>query len=98
MAGTVQILGAPVLRHARVRSPAPNLEEWNVIDRLRKQIQERLDQLMGEADRLRKALVALDPRSSTMPARKPTVSKPARATATKPAPSTTKRTTPGERA
>ena len=35
-----------------------------MIDRLREQIQERLDQLAGEADRLRKALAALDPRSS----------------------------------
>ena len=35
-----------------------------MIDRLREQIQERLDQLTGEADRLRKALAALDPRSS----------------------------------
>jgi DNA-binding transcriptional ArsR family regulator len=42
-----------------------------VIDRLREQIQYRLDQLVGEADRLRKALAALDPRSSAAPARKP---------------------------
>jgi hypothetical protein len=33
-----------------------------VIDRLRKEIQERLDQLLHEADRLRRALAALDPR------------------------------------
>ena len=33
-----------------------------MIDRLREQIQERLDQLASEADRLRKALVALGPR------------------------------------
>jgi CRP-like cAMP-binding protein len=58
----------------------------NVIDRLREQIQQRLDQLLGEADRLRKALAALDPRSSNAPARKP----PARPTATKPAASATK--------
>lgn len=38
-----------------------------MIDLLRKQIQERLDQLVGEADRLRKALAALDPRSTTTP-------------------------------
>jgi len=67
-----------------------------VIDRLREQIQERLDQLAGEADRLRKALVALGPRSSKAPtrkapARKPPVSKPAEAAATKPAGSSTKR-------
>ena len=41
-----------------------------MIDRLREQIQERLDQLAGEADRLRKALAALDPRSSKAPPRK----------------------------
>jgi DNA-binding transcriptional ArsR family regulator len=38
-----------------------------VIDRLREQIQQRLDQLPGEAERLRKALAALDPRSSSAP-------------------------------
>jgi hypothetical protein len=38
-----------------------------VIDRLRDQIQQRLDQLVGEADRLRKALAALDPRSPSAP-------------------------------
>jgi DNA-binding transcriptional ArsR family regulator len=48
-----------------------------VIDRLREQIQERLDQLAGEADRLRKALATLDPRSSKAPARNPPASKPA---------------------
>ena len=42
----------------------------DVIDRLREQIQQRLDQLTHEADRLRKALAALDPRSSGTPARK----------------------------
>ena len=41
-----------------------------MIDRLREQIQQRLDQLTHEADRLRKALAALDPRSSAAPARK----------------------------
>ena len=56
-----------------------------MIDSLREQIQERLDQLAGEADRLRKALAALDPRSSKAPARKP-------AQPTKPARSATKRT------
>jgi CRP-like cAMP-binding protein len=66
------------------------LRKWNVIDRLREQIQERLDQLPHEADRLRKALAALDPRSSTAPtrkspARKPrTASKPDSRPATKP--------------
>jgi DNA-binding transcriptional ArsR family regulator len=45
-----------------------------VIDRLREQIQQRLDQVVGEADRLRKALAALDPRSSPAPA--PTAASP----------------------
>ena len=64
--------------------------EPNVIDRLREQIQERLDQLAGEADRLRHALAALDPRSSKAPARKPPVRKPAQRTAPKPTASATK--------
>lgn len=42
----------------------------DVIDRLREQIQQHLDQLIGEADRLRKALAALDPRSPPAPAAK----------------------------
>lgn len=40
-----------------------------MIDRLREQIQQRLDQLASEAERLREALIALDPRSSAQPAR-----------------------------
>jgi hypothetical protein len=62
-----------------------------VIDRLRQQLQERLDQLLSEADRLRKALAALDPRSLKSPPRK----RPARttgATGSKPAASAAKRT------
>ena len=55
-----------------------------MIDRLREQIQERLDQLTREADRLRKALAALDPRSSKPPARKPPARKPAQPTASTP--------------
>jgi hypothetical protein len=38
-----------------------------VIDQLCEQIQQRLDQLAGEVDRLRKALAALDPRSPSTP-------------------------------
>jgi len=41
-----------------------------MIDRLRQQIQKRLDQITGEADKLRKALAALDPRSHAAPTRK----------------------------
>jgi len=48
------------------------------------------DPLAGEADRLRKALAALDPRSSKAPARKPPARKPAQPTAS-PAASATKR-------
>jgi CRP-like cAMP-binding protein len=33
-----------------------------VIDRIRQDIQERLDELLAEADKLRRALIALDPR------------------------------------
>jgi CRP-like cAMP-binding protein len=55
-----------------------------LIDRLREQIQHRLDQLAGEADRLRQALAALDPRSSTTPARKPPARTPAPAATRKP--------------
>ena len=72
--------------------PPPTTRKWNVIDRLREQIQERLDQLADEADRLRKALAALDPRSSkrarraSRPRRKP-----AQAAAPKPNASATKR-------
>jgi biotin operon repressor len=71
----------------------------HVIDRLREQIQQHLDQLTHEADRLRKALAALDPRSSAAPARKPPARKPptrkpAQATAPKLAVSATKSAPP----
>jgi len=36
-----------------------------LIDNLRKQIQERLDQLLAEAEKLRRALAALDPRGGS---------------------------------
>jgi CRP-like cAMP-binding protein len=62
-----------------------------VIDRLREQIQHRLDQLAGEADRLRKALVALDPRPSPPSAGKAPARKRTRATTAKPKPAATKR-------
>ena len=63
-----------------------------MIDRIRHDIQERLDQLLAEADRLRRALIALDPRerpttppaerarpraASQQPAAKPSSAKPA---------------------
>ncbi len=62
-----------------------------MIDRLREQIQHRLDQLVGEADRLRKALAALGPRSSA-PARKP--ASPRAATSTRARSATPKPTAP----
>jgi hypothetical protein len=78
------------------RHQTPDFEDVpDVIDRLRDQIQQRLDQLVGEADRLRKALAALDPRSSSAPApraaaRTAPARTPARAaTATSNAPTTT---------
>ena len=44
----------------------------DLIDRIRKDIQDRLDALLSEADKLRKALQALDPRggSTSAPARR----------------------------
>jgi DNA-binding transcriptional ArsR family regulator len=40
----------------------------DLIDRIRKDIQDRLDALLSEADKLRKALQALDPRGGSSPA------------------------------
>jgi hypothetical protein len=40
-----------------------------VIDQIKQDIQERLDQVFAEADKLRRALRALDPRNSTRPPR-----------------------------
>ena len=64
-----------------------------MIDRLREQIQQRLDQLTHEADRLRKALAALDPRPSGQHASEPAATTRTqaampnpKASATKPAP------------
>lgn len=77
--------------------PLPdNDEESNVIDRLREQIEQRLDQLLGEADRLRKALAALDPRPKP-PARTPAARKRAAATQPKSAASSPTGTPPARR-
>jgi DNA-binding transcriptional ArsR family regulator len=70
------------------RAP-PTARKWNVIDRLREQIQERLDQLVAEADRLRKALAALGPGSAKAPADTPARRKRAAASASKPAAAST---------
>ena len=56
-----------------------------MIDRLREQLQERIDQLVSEADRLRKALAALGPGSSKTPSLQPAAAKPAPATRSRPA-------------
>ena len=42
-----------------------------MIDRVRQQIQERLDQLIAEADKLRHALAALNPRTSSTDTKTP---------------------------
>jgi CRP-like cAMP-binding protein len=67
-----------------------------MIDGIREQIQQRLDQLTGEADRLRKALAALDPRSSAAPARKAPARQRARPATPKPKAPATK-TAPARR-
>jgi sugar-specific transcriptional regulator TrmB len=38
-----------------------------LIDRIRQDVQQRLDQLLAEADKLRRALAALDPRERSTP-------------------------------
>jgi CRP-like cAMP-binding protein len=77
--------------------PLPdNDEESNVIDRLREQIEQRLDQLLGEADRLRKALAALDPRPKP-PARTPAARRPAATTQPTPVASSPTRRQPARR-
>jgi DNA-binding transcriptional ArsR family regulator len=48
-----------------------------LIDRIRHDIQQRLEQLLAEADKLRHALVVLDPRERVSPTSKATKSQPA---------------------
>jgi CRP-like cAMP-binding protein len=68
-----------------------------LIDRIRHNIQERLDQLLTEVEKLRHALAALDPRERPASEPKPAKSKPAakrpvrKATSTKPTPARTTR-------
>jgi CRP-like cAMP-binding protein len=50
------------------------LEPDKLIDRIRHDIQQRLEQLLAEADKLRHALVALDPRERVSPTPKATKS------------------------
>jgi DNA-binding transcriptional ArsR family regulator len=53
------------------------LEPDKLTDRIRHDIQQRLEQLLAEADKLRHALVALDPRARVSPTPKATKSQPA---------------------
>ncbi len=62
-----------------------------MIDRIRHDIQQRLDQLLAEADRLRRALAALDPRERSTPKPTPTKSQPSAKPAAK-TPDTAKQT------
>ena len=60
--------------YAGVRSPADLDDtgpEHTLIDRIRHDIQERLDQLLAEAEKLRHALAALDPRERPTRGSKP---------------------------
>lgn len=64
-----------------------------MIDRLRHDIQERLEQLLAEAEKLRAALAALDPRSSpTQPAKAPPAA--SRRRSARPAPTSSPRPRP----
>jgi DNA-binding transcriptional ArsR family regulator len=56
------------------RSKPQNRSLTKLIDRIRHDIQQRLEQLLAEADKLRHALVALDPRERA--ASTPTATKP----------------------
>ena len=69
-----------------------------LIDRIRKDIQDRLDAVLSEADKLRKALQALDPRGgSSSPSTRPTTTSPsaARTSTARRSRTTTRRTKPG---
>ena len=67
-----------------------------MIDRIRHNVQERLDQLLAEVEKLRHALAALDPRERPASEPKPAKPKPAakrpvrKATSTKPTPARTR--------
>jgi hypothetical protein len=69
-----------------------------VIESIRKQIQERLDYLLSETEKLRRALAALDPRGGPSPPSR-TASRQPRPAASRspraPAPGTRRRTAPG---
>jgi CRP-like cAMP-binding protein len=66
-----------MLIRCRLGAGQPNTRSvTKLIDRIRRDIQHRLDQLLAEADKLRHALAALDPRERSAPKPKPTKSKP----------------------
>jgi DNA-binding transcriptional ArsR family regulator len=78
----------------------PTPEGKNMIDQIRRQIQERLDEVNREAAKLRGALAALNGRSAARrerpaPARDRTVRRRARSTAATPAAPASSRTAPG---
>src|ERR1700719_1545388 len=50
------------LTRCRLGAPTQTRSDTTLIDRIRHDIQHRLDQLLAEADKLRHALAALDPR------------------------------------
>ena len=64
-----------------------------MIDRIRHDIQQRLDQLLNEADRLRRALAALAPGERSAPKPKPTRSQPTAKTPAAPKQTTARRRT-----
>ncbi|OAI39984.1 hypothetical protein AYO39_02195 [Actinobacteria bacterium SCGC AG-212-D09] len=69
-----------------------------MIDTIRKQIQERLNELLGEAEKLRRALTALDPRSGSPAPGRPARTRPQAAAPrlrTSQASRTRRRTAPG---
>ncbi len=77
------------------RVPNHNVQEPDdpLIDRIRHDIQERLDQLLAEAEKLRRALIALGSRNGSEPARTAR-SKPAPTKAPRRQPSTTTSASP----
>jgi hypothetical protein len=67
-----------MLTRCRSRRRPPNTRSLTkLIDRIRHNIQQRLDQLLAEVEKLRHALVALDPRGRRTSEPKPANSKPA---------------------
>jgi DNA-binding transcriptional ArsR family regulator len=93
-AGGSRASGAQSAAIVCVASPVhhrPNRTGTTLIDRIRQDIKQRLDQLLSEADKLRQALVALDPRPTPAPTRRNrTPSSPSSGSRTRTAPGKTK--------